>query len=163
MKAWEARLLAHDPTPTGVMGGIKHWTVPPTVEGACVVKGRHPRIKGFARKMRKDPTPAERLLWMYLRNRQIHGERFRRQHRIGYRIADFACCRLKLAIEVDGAYHSDPDQQRLDKIREAELSSYYWDTIRFSNEEVMLGAGRVVHQIRAQVYFMQGGEVGTPP
>ncbi|MBM4162656.1 MAG: DUF559 domain-containing protein [Ignavibacteria bacterium] len=42
-----------------------------------------------ARKLRKNATPAERLLWEHLRNRKLGGLKFGRQHPFGRYVADF--------------------------------------------------------------------------
>jgi len=43
-------------------------------------------------------------MWSRLRARQL-GVKFRRQHPIGPYIVDFACCRAKLVVEIDGETH----------------------------------------------------------
>jgi len=68
------------------------------------VRGRD--IKHHARKLRKNMTDAERLLWQHLRNRQLGGYKFRRQRPIGPYIVDFVCLEKKLVIEVDGGQHA---------------------------------------------------------
>src|SRR5262249_3406190 len=69
-----------------------------------------------ARRLRRDATDVERLLWHGLRERL--GEwKFRRQHPIGRRIVDFACPLAKLAIELDGGQHAaqeEADDRRTD-------------------------------------------------
>jgi hypothetical protein len=50
-----------------------------------------PRLLTFARAMRRDSAPAEIRLWRLLRDRQLNGFKFRRQHPIGPFIADFYC------------------------------------------------------------------------
>ena len=67
-----------------------------------------------ARAMRKEPSRAERKLWKVLRDRRLEGFKFRRQHPIDRYIADFACIREKLIVEVDGLSHDVPDQIEYD-------------------------------------------------
>lgn len=67
---------------------------------------RSNRLKTFARSMRRDPTPAEALLWVRLRHNQL-GVRFRRQEPIGPYIVDFACAAARLIIELDGDSHDE--------------------------------------------------------
>jgi very-short-patch-repair endonuclease len=55
--------------------------------------------------MRQDPSKAENMLWQYLRNRQVNGWKFRRQHVLGNYIADFLCHDCHLVIELDGDSH----------------------------------------------------------
>ena len=57
-----------------------------------------------ARRLRRDATAAERLLWWALRNAALP-VRVRRQHPIGRYIADFAVPARKLVIEIDGGQH----------------------------------------------------------
>jgi very-short-patch-repair endonuclease len=64
------------------------------------------RTKVGAKTLRKRLTDAERLLWTYLRAKQLEGLKFRRQEPIGKYIADFACHEKRIAIEVDGGQHS---------------------------------------------------------
>ena len=64
-------------------------------------------LKPFARTMRYEMTFSERVIWKYLRNRQIMGYKFRRQHVVGSYIVDFYCHELKLVIEVDGLSHEE--------------------------------------------------------
>jgi very-short-patch-repair endonuclease len=59
-----------------------------------------------AKALRKDETQAEKILWAKLRNNQLKGYKFRRQHPIGLYIVDFYCHQLKLVIEIDGDYHN---------------------------------------------------------
>ena len=55
-----------------------------------------------ARRMRHEPTNAERKLWRLLRGGQTAGAKFRRQHPVAPYILDFVCVELRLAIELDG-------------------------------------------------------------
>ena len=95
--------------------------------------------KGFenARVLRQKSTNAESRLWEQLRNRKLNGFKFRRQHPIQNYIADFYCCDKKLVIEVDGAYHHDPEIMENDLIRTKELNDLGVRVIRFTNEQVI--------------------------
>jgi very-short-patch-repair endonuclease len=52
--------------------------------------------------LRKDTTASEKIVWTYLRRKQILSERFLRQFSVEYYVLDFYCPRLRLAIEIDG-------------------------------------------------------------
>lgn len=65
------------------------------------------RLVQRAREHRKQPTPSAAILWEHLRRKAILGTRWRRQHPIGFYIADFACLSHMLIVEVDGAGHSE--------------------------------------------------------
>jgi very-short-patch-repair endonuclease len=97
--------------------------------------------------MRKHATPAEGLLWASLRRLRGQGFHFRRQAPIGNYIADFACHRAKIIVEVDGSQHGDPDGLARDKRRTAFLSSRGYRVLRFWNDDVMRDCGSVVAAI----------------
>jgi very-short-patch-repair endonuclease len=59
------------------------------------------------REMRKHLTTAELKLWCAIKQEQLRGLRFRRQHRIGSYIADFFCHSGRLVSEVDGDSHDE--------------------------------------------------------
>lgn len=94
-----------------------------------------PKIKENARSLRREMTDAEQLLWRYLRMKQLHGGRFRRQHPCGHYILDFACLEIKLAIELDGGQHSERTNE--DAQRTAWLELQGWKVLRFWNNEVL--------------------------
>lgn len=91
----------------------------------------------YAKANRKNPTAAESALWAVLRNRQINGWKFRRQHPVAGYIPDFVCLDAKLIIEVDGGYHSEAEQQSFDALRTEWLNEHGYTMLRFSNEEVL--------------------------
>jgi very-short-patch-repair endonuclease len=98
-----------------------------------------------ARKLRKDSTSAEDLLWSYLRNRQIYGLKFRRQVPFGRYILDFFCRERMVAIELDGASHLD--QVKYDKNRDEVLKAANVRTIRIANEEVEENMDRFLEKL----------------
>jgi very-short-patch-repair endonuclease len=65
----------------------------------------------FARHLRRTATDAERALWAKLRNRQLAGLKFRRQHPLGPYTVDFVCFERRLVIEVDGGQHAEAAEQ----------------------------------------------------
>ena len=67
---------------------------------------RTPQKTARARRLRRDATDVEKRLWQRLRNGQIDGLAFRRQHPLGPYILDFFCPSLRFAIELDGGQHS---------------------------------------------------------
>jgi adenine-specific DNA-methyltransferase len=89
-----------------------------------------------ARGLRKHATDAERALWQRLRNRQLGGRKFRRQHPIGPYIVDFACIETHLIVELDGGQHLD--HAAADAQRTAYLNSEGYRVLRYWNDEVLL-------------------------
>ena len=94
-----------------------------------------PPILHHARRMRREPTKAEQLLWQRLRGQQLGGYKFRRQHPIGGYIVDFCCPETKLVIELDGDVHAF--QEAKDARRTAELEAQGYRVIRFWNGQVL--------------------------
>jgi very-short-patch-repair endonuclease len=92
-------------------------------------------------------TPAEKELWQQLRNGKVGGLKFRRQHPIVGRVADFACPVVHLAIELDGAAHDLPGAQERDKERTRMIEAKGWRIIRFRNDEVLKDADGVAGEI----------------
>jgi very-short-patch-repair endonuclease len=100
-----------------------------------------------ARRLRHDQTDAEEVLWQMLRDRQLHGIKFRRQTPMGRFILDFYCPAAKLVIELDGAVHDQ--QQERDEARTAALEARGLRVIRFRNEEVFQALPSVLERIVA--------------
>ena len=100
----------------------------------------------LAQTMLKDMTAPEKKLWLKLKNKQIDGLRFRRQHPIGRYIADFYCHELKLVIELDGAIHDD--RKEYDENRDAFLKAGGYSLLRFSNNSIEDSIDDVVKKIR---------------
>ena len=104
-------------------------------------------LKEYSHDLRKEMTLSEKSLWKALRE-NFQGFRFRRQHVIGDYIADFICLPARLVIEVDGEYHSTPQQRMLDETRTAYLKEKGYRVIRFTNDEVDFQIKEVVLKIK---------------
>jgi len=66
-------------------------------------------IRGFAKQMRREPTGAEALMWLLLRDRRLAAFKFRRQVPFKNYILDFVCFEQRLVIEVDGSQHASSE------------------------------------------------------
>ncbi|KFC24596.1 hypothetical protein IO90_00335 [Chryseobacterium sp. FH1] len=110
-------------------------------------KGAPASSFGKARFLRENETDAEKILWEKLRNKQLGGFKFRRQHPISLYIADFYCYKLKLIIEVDGAYHYTKEQIPKDEERTKILEFNGIHVIRFSNDEILSNIEKVLKEI----------------
>jgi very-short-patch-repair endonuclease len=102
-----------------------------------------------ARRFRQHQTDAEEVLWQVLRDRQLHGIKFRRQAAVSRFIFDFYCPAAKLVIELDGPVHDH--QQERDEARTAALEARGFRVIRFRNEEVFEELPSVLERIVAAV------------
>ena len=89
-----------------------------------------------ARALRKNDTEAERRLWEELRGSRLNGFKFVRQLPIGPYFADFACRRVKLIVEVDGATHGDAHEVVQDEMRTRFLEKQGWAVHRVWNDDV---------------------------
>ena len=100
-----------------------------------------------ARRLRRDSTEAEKLLWSRLRDRAVTGCKFRRQHAIGRYVVDFVCLEQALVIEVDGGQHAI-DAER-DRERTEWLEGRGFRVLRFWNNEVVKNPEGVFSAIEA--------------
>jgi very-short-patch-repair endonuclease len=82
-----------------------------------------------------------------LRNRQLGGNKFRRQVTIGPFIVDFACIDACLIVEIDGGQHSE----ERDAARTAFLQSKGYRVIRFWNNEVLENIDGVLQSILMKI------------
>ena len=94
-----------------------------------------PETRTKARRLRKDSTDAESILWTLVRSRQLLGYKFRRQVPVGKYIADFACLERGLIIELDGGQHQE--QTVYDAKRTRRLESQGFRVMRFWNNQVL--------------------------
>lgn len=90
----------------------------------------------FARKLRREQTPAERRFWAILHPWRSGGQHWRRQAPIGYYIVDFICKREKLIVEIDGDTHFSEAGIARDAGRTAFLQTRGYRLVRFTNIEV---------------------------
>lgn len=104
------------------------------------------KLRSFAKNLRRNQTDAERQLWLRLRNRQIEGFKFRRQHQVGPFIVDFVCVEQKLVVEVDGSQPMERIAE--DDERTAFLQTAGFRLIRFWNDDVLRGTDAVLTVIR---------------
>ena len=88
----------------------------------------------IARRLRRDSTGPEGILWRELRASRFHGLKFRRQAPIAGYVADFCCYSLELTIELDGSHHAD--QPLSDAARRAAIGSHGYLELRFTNDDV---------------------------
>ncbi len=115
----------------------------------------------FAKQNRKEPTKEEDLIWQELRNRNIDGYKFRRQHPVAGYIPDFVCLEKKLIVEIDGEYHSEAEQKLFDAAREKWLHEYGYSLVRFSNAEIKYSLPTVLQKITVELSKNAEAEKGT--
>lgn len=101
-----------------------------------------------AKELRREMTPAEKLLWKEVRAKKL-GVRFRRQQVIQGFIVDFYCHSAGLVVEVDGDIHDL--QKEEDERREKVLSEMGLRIVRFRNDEVMRSLSAVAGRVREYI------------
>jgi len=116
-----------------------------------------------AKKLRREQTPAETLLWKRLRRRQLLEFHFRRQHQFGHYIADFYCHEARLVIECDGSVHRSNEQWHHDRERDAYMVAQGLRVVRFTNEEILSYPDRVIDEIASYLPSPFGRGPGRGP
>jgi len=104
-----------------------------------------PNSPAVARRLRRQQTDAERVLWLRLRNLRLAGWKFKRQVPIDRFIVDFLCADAKLIVELDGGQHAV--RTRDDEERTKTLEAMGYLVLRFWNNEVMRNIEGVLEEI----------------
>ena len=92
------------------------------------------KLTAYAQDLRKDMTPEERHLWYdFLKNLPIT---VKRQYVLENYILDFFIPGAKIAIELDGSQHFEPEAKDADRLRDAELMKYGIRVLRYTNFDV---------------------------
>ncbi len=101
----------------------------------------------FSRELRRHTTEAEQRLWRRLRNRQVAGAKFRRQHAYGPYVLDFFCPERGIVVEVEGSQHFEARGIVHDEGRRRYLEGLGLKVLRFTNTEVLAQTDQVVDAI----------------
>jgi len=118
---------------------------------------------GRRKELRGNLTPAEAFLWKHLKNSQLNGKKFRRQHSIGPYIVDFFCPECRLAVELDGAGHMTEIGADLDTERSEFLKRFNVTVIRFENKRVFENVEAVLEEIRSNLKRLSLGTTPSAP
>lgn len=111
--------------------------------------------KNKRRKLRQNQTNAEELIWRFLRNRQLSGYKFKRQYSVDHFVIDFYCPELKLAVEIDGASHNGPDQQKKDISRQKYLEAFNIKYVRIKDEELLDNPNKAFNKIEKAIKLLE--------
>ena len=99
-------------------------------------------------------------LWAHLANRRLQGLKFRRQHPEPPFVLDFYCHEARLAVEVDGGHHGEPEGRQHDRARDRTLASRGILVLRFWANETLQETEAVLEAIRRTA--MQRMQSGIP-
>ncbi len=149
MEYAETQLEAHPNLPRGKEQEASH--VRETAR-----KSTYNLFKELSEQLKNNRTDEEKIMWEFLRANKT-GYHVRQQHIIDEFIVDFVCLKKKLTIEIDGDYHTTPQQKEYDKARTNFLSELGYTEIRFTNEEVRSNPVAVIEKIKNQLEEMPDG------
>jgi very-short-patch-repair endonuclease len=99
----------------------------------------------FARRLRRNQTDAERVLWFRMRDRRLDGWRFKRQVPVDRFVVDFFCPDGKLIVEIDGGQHEQEKERDANRTNALEAMGYL--VLRFWNNDVMRNTDGVLETI----------------
>jgi very-short-patch-repair endonuclease len=128
---------------------------PSPLAGEGLGRGGRPVALVRAKRMRSEPTDAERALWQLLRAKRFSGYKFKRQVPIDRYIVDFICFNHRLIIEADGSQHAE---NTYDEARDSYLSQQNFRMLRFWNNDILTNAEGVSEAIWAALQ----DETSTP-
>jgi very-short-patch-repair endonuclease len=100
------------------------------------MENHSPEALKLARKLRREMTLPEVLLWQQLRGKP-QGVKFRKQHPVGNFSLDFYCAEKRLGIEIDGIAHDMGANPHRDRRRDAALKAMGIDIVRIPAADVL--------------------------
>ncbi|MBC2668683.1 endonuclease domain-containing protein [Novosphingobium piscinae] len=112
-----------------------------------------PRALGAARKLRRQMSLPEGLLWQQLRQRPC-GLKFRSQHPVGDFVVDFYCASHRLVIEIDGKVHDMGGNPARDRERDQWLEGKGLTLVRVPAPDVLRDPARVAESLVALCHDM---------
>lgn len=116
------------------------------------------RIHVRAKRLRRELSLPETLLWVRLRRRDPDRPAFRRQHPVGPYVLDFYCAQARLCVEVDGWAHGTEDRPQRDARRDAYLRSLGVEVLRIAAADVLRDPDAVAYGL-----IRVAGERRPPP
>ena len=104
-------------------------------------------LKDIRKSLRNNSTSAEATLWKMLKQSQVGGYKFRRQHSVSKFILDFYCPELQLGIELDGEPHANPVIHQRDLERDEYLLENGITILRYENRWVFEYPDVIIEEI----------------
>lgn len=118
-------------------------------EPGVAARVKSTRSVPIARRMRKEMTRSERILWNALKRFPLPATHWRKQAAIGPFIVDFVCHAARIIVEVDGRVHCVEAVTECDQQRQAWLEGRGYRVLRFTNVAVEQDVGAIVRSILA--------------
>ncbi|MEW6215225.1 MAG: endonuclease domain-containing protein [Nitrospirota bacterium] len=107
------------------------------------------KLKDLSRKLRKNSTLSEVLLWNQLKARKMKDYQFMRQKPIGDYIVDFYCSKLRLVIEIDGESHDSKFEK--DEVRQQKLEALGLSILRFNDLDIKRDMHNILRAIEGWI------------
>jgi very-short-patch-repair endonuclease len=101
----------------------------------------------FAKSQRRMASDYVLIVWQWLRDRQVLGQKFRREHPVPPYTVDFFCVELGLVIEIDGQPHLTPEGIAHDRVRDRFLKSQSYKILRIPGYEILRDSQSVRNRI----------------
>jgi very-short-patch-repair endonuclease len=101
----------------------------------------------FAKSQRRMASDYVLIVWQWLRDRRVLGQKFRREHPVPPYTVDFFCVELGLVIEIDGQPHLTPEGIEHDRVRDRFLKSLGYEILRIHGYEILRDSQSVRNQI----------------
>ncbi len=117
----------------------------------------------FARNQRRTSNEFATVVWQWIRNRQIHGAKFRREYPIPPYTVDFCCIEQNLIIEIDGEEHFTDNGVEHDRVRDRFLQNLGYKILRIPGYAVISEDGNVITKIRDFVRESDETKNPSPP
>ena len=115
------------------------------------------RAKALAKKLRREMSLPEVLLWQRLKTRP-NGLKFRKQHDAGDYVLDFYCHEVRLIVEVDGIAHDRADRSERDEERDARFTAKGFHVVRILAGDVLRDPDEAAESIAAIGAERRAGE-----
>ena len=116
-------------------------------------KARSKQNIDFAKSQRRMASDYVLIVWQWVRDRQVLGQKFRREHPVPPYTVDFFCVELGLVIEIDGQPHLTPEGIAHDRIRDRFLKSLGYKILRIPGYEILRDSNAARDRIVGFVEF----------
>jgi very-short-patch-repair endonuclease len=110
-------------------------------------KARSKQNIDFAKSQRRMASDYVLIVWQWVRDRQVLGQKFRREHPVPPYTVDFFCVELGLVIEIDGQPHLTPEGIAHDRVRDRFLKSQSYKILRIPGYEILRDSQSVKNRI----------------
>jgi len=107
----------------------------------------NPNLKLRRQKLRLDSSNSEKVLWQKIRHNKL-GHKFLRQYSVEGYVLDFYCPEKRMAIEIDGGYHSNQDARVYDSYRTRYIEAFNIKVMRFWNSDIGHHLNEVLRDIK---------------